>query len=394
MDISGIIKAVLISDAERSGKTLANLMPGDTLNAKVIEVVGDGRAVVDLGRSRATAHINFPVKAGQNLQLQVVDNGSVLHLRANDPQGSTGTPLPLPQVDYSNVLASRDQDRWGRIVQRLTSDPAVPMLKNPLPESVQNALTQIQSVFEKLDAEQSPHRIARWLKKAVEDRGILFEKRMADLPLAERPIADPAQGRNPEPPRARILISGDTKSQLILLKHYFEQTGGHHPLMDQLNPKEILFLRSSVERMLGHIEQQQERAVARWADGEVQQVFVHTLPMQDTKSPLRLKLYYHRKEGREKHGQAHRIALLLDMERLGPVRVDLSMIDGYLKISFFVRDLKTQQLMVPQIHGVETSLAGHFDQIQIEVLVSEQKIRQFEEEDSKASGPGRINLSI
>lgn len=394
MDISGIIKAVLISDAGRSGKTLAKLMPGDRLSAKVIEVIGDGRAVVDLGRSRVTAHINFPVKAGQNLQLQVVDNGSVLHLRANDPQSSAGTPLPMPRVDYSNVLASREQDRWGRIVQRLTSEPAAPVLKNPLPENVQNALTQIQSVFEKLHAEQSPHQIARWLRNAVEDRGILFEKHMADLTLEEKQIADHAQGRNPELSRSRILISGDIKSQLIHLKNYFAQTGGHHFLMDQLNPKEINFLRSSVERMLGHIEQQQERAVERWAEGEVQQVFVHTLPLQDQKSPLQLKLYYPRKEGREKHGQPHRIALLLDMERLGPVRVDLSMIDRHLKISFFVRDIKTQQLMTPQIHDVETSLAGHFDQIQIEVSVSEQKIRQFEEEDSKASVAGRINLKI
>lgn len=394
MDISSIIKAVLISDAEDSGKTPAKLMPGDTLNAKVIEVKGDGRAVVDLGRWRAAAHINFPVKAGQNLQLQVVDNGSVLHLRANFPQSSAGTSLPVPQADFSNLLASQDQDRWGQIVQRLTSDPAALVLKNPLPKNVQDALMQIQSVFEKLNAEQSPHQIARWLKNAVEDRGILFEKRMADLTLEEKQIADPAQGRNLALPRSRILISGDTKSQLILLKNYFAQTGEHHPLTDQLNPKEINFLRSSIERMLGHIEQQQERAVARWADGEMQQVFVHTLPMQDQTNPLQLKLYYHRKEGREKHGHPHRIALLLDMERLGPVRVDLSMIDRHLKIGFFVRDLKTQQLMNPHVHEVETSLAGQFDQIQIEVLVSEEKIRQFEEEDSKETAAGRINLKI
>jgi hypothetical protein len=323
-----------------------------------------------------------------------VDNGSVLHLRANFPQSSAETPLPVPQADFSNVLSSQDQDRWGQIVQRLTSEPAARVLKNPLPKNIQNALSQIQTVFEKLNTEHSSRQIARWLKNAVEDRGILFEKRMADLTLDEKQIADPVQKRNQALARARIIISGDTKSQLILLKNYFAQTGEHHPLTDQLNSKEINFLRSSAERMLGHIEQQQERAVARWADGELQQVFAHTLPVQDQKSPLQLKLYYHRKEGREKHSQPHRITLLLDMERLGPVRVDLSMIEGHLKISFFVRDLKTQQLMTPQIHDVETSLAGHFDQIQIEVLVSEQKIRQFKEEDSKASGTGRINLKI
>jgi hypothetical protein len=393
MDISNIIKTLFISDAERSGKPLAKLMPGDTLNAKVIEVIGDGRAVVDLGRSRATARIDFPVKAGQNMQLQVMENRSLLHLRAIDSQSGTAPPLPVPQADFSKVLASQDQDRWGQIIQRITSDPAA-LVKNPLPKNIQTALTHIQSVFAKLDTEQSSHQIARWLKSAVEDRGTLFEKRMADLTLAEKPIADPAQGRHPQLSRSRVLISGDTKSQLILLKHYFAQTGEHHPLTDQLNPKEINFLRSSIERMLGHIEQQQERAVARWADGEIQQVFVHTLPVQDQKSPLQLKIYYQRKEGGEKRSQPHRIALLLDMARLGPVRVDLSMIDEHLKISFFVRDLKTQQLMIPQVHEVEASLAGHFDRIQIEVLVSERKIRQFEDEDAKASGAARIDLKI
>lgn len=394
MDISAIIRAVLISDAERSGKSLAKLIPGDMITGKVIEVKGDGRAVVDLGRSRATAHISFPVRAGQHLQLQVVENASILHLRASHPQGNAKIALPLPQVDFSNVLASQDQDKWGQIVQRLTSESGAGVLKISLPEHIQNALTQIQSVFGKLHAEQPPEKIARLLKNAVEERGILFEKRMADMTLEEKQAADPVRVRNPESVRTRIIISGDAKSQLMLLKNYLAQTGEHNPLTDRLNPKEIDFLRSGVDRMLGHIEQQQERAVARWADGEMQQVFVHTLPLQGQNRPLQLKLYYPRKEGRGKRGQAHRIALLLDMERLGPVRVDLSMIEGYLKINFFVRDSKTRQLIAPQTHEVETSLAGRFDRILIEVLVSEEKIRQFEEEDSKETAAGRINLKI
>jgi hypothetical protein len=394
MDISAMIRAVLISDAERSGKSLAALMPGDTIIGKVIEVKGDGRAVVDLGRSRATAHINFPVEAGQHLQLQVVENASVLHLRASPAQSGTKITLPLPKADFSNVLASQDQDKWGQIVQRLTSESGARVLKNALPENIQNALTQIQSVFGKLHAEQTPEKIARLLKSAVEQRGILFEKRLADLTLEEKRAADHVRVGNPEFARPRIIISGDAKSQLILLKNYLAQTGEHNPLTDQLNPKEIDFLRSSVDRMLGHIEQQQERAVARWADGEMQQVFIHTLPLQGQNRPLQLKLYYPRKEGGEKRGQPHRIALLLDMERLGPLRVDLSMIEGHLKINFFVRDLKTRQLIAPQIHEVETSLIGYFDQIQIEVWVSEEKIRQFEEEDSKKTAAGRINLKI
>jgi flagellar hook-length control protein FliK len=170
--------------------------------------------------------------------------------------------------------------------------------------------------------------------------------------------------------------------------------GGQDLAADKLDSYEVRFLRQCVDQLLGHIEQQQERAVASWRDGETQHAFVHTLELQDQKRPVQLKVYYPKKGGRDAEHQQHRVALLLDMDALGAVRVDLAMMDRQLMMGFFVESKGVQKLMEQHIQKVETSLAGQFDIIQINVAVSQEKIAQFNKADFGKSDNGRINLNI
>lgn len=392
MDLTSIIKAVLTPHNDGVRLQLPDLKQGDRVVGKVLKLESDGKVLMDLKGNRALARTAIPVKVGQSLQLRVVDSGSILHLQV-EPVSSKGQSAgPVPLTDFNRAMNPADQEKFTRIARQLIESSTLSTRRSDIPVDLKGALKQIISVFEAIPMDKATEQVSKWIKHAVEDRGLLLEKKMADAitQTAEQKgqVGEPSsQGQN-----ARVVITHDVKSQLMHLQRMFSLSEEKLPALLKLDPKEISFLRKGVDQLLGHIEVQQERAVARWADGDSQQVFVHTFPYKDQNDAVQLKVYYREKENHKKSGTPHRIALLLDMSKLGPVRVDMTMQARSLQITFYVQNEKTRNIVARQIKGVEASVSGIFDQISLDVFVSEKKIAQFQSEDAKPSGAGRINL--
>jgi hypothetical protein len=228
----------------------------------------------------------------------------------------------------------------------------------------------------------------------VEDSGMLLEKKLGDAAEAGTPPPLPGNDKEPSTPPVRIIITRDAKSQLLVLRRLLPSTDEQTALTEKLNPKSAGFLRQTVDRLLSHIESRQEQAVSRWADGGTQQIFVHALQLPDQKKPVQLKIYYPRKEARPGDNRQHRVALLLDMDRLGPVRIDLAMLGRMLQITFYVAHPKAMGLMEPEVASVSQALAGLFDHVSVDLFVSRKKINQFEKEDVQGPGGGGVDLSI
>ena len=388
------IRAVPVPETAPSGPAMARFKPGQMVTAKVIQLQEQGRALVDLDGTRVSAQLDIPARAGQTLKLQVVQTGPVLHLQVQASQQGSGTPV-MAQLDLAHALAPADKDGLIRLIDQLTiprsgaDDP-----RQALSESLQRAFLQIRSAFDPLPLERSTEEVGRWIKNAVEERGLLFEKRLAD---AATETAQPRhQAREVHPgqlPSVRI-FSRDLKSQLMMVRDHLAHMSEHDPVAQKLDTQQTHMLRSHLDRMLGHIEAQQDNAVSRWADGQMHQVFVHMLPLPHQDRPVQLKMYYPRKRGKTGPDQPHRIAMLLDMDRLGAVRVDLAMAGRQLQIHFFVQHQRVKRLMEPQIEEVQAALAGHFDYVGIDVRVSEEKIRRFEHEASDTAARGRIDLTV
>ncbi len=395
MDISSIIKAVLTAGEERPGGELGDLQPGARLTGRVLGLESDGKVLMDLGGRRALAQVGFAVRVGQTLPLQVVENGPLLHLQV-EPGSTGGKPaVPLPKADFSQVLPPGEQERLVTLVRQLIipSSPAA-LSKNELPESVKSALIRMVSLFEPLPMAADPQKISQWVQRAVEDSGMLLEKKLGDAAEVATPSPLPGNEKEPSPPPMRIIITRDAKSQLLLLRQWLPSTDEQTDLTEKLNPKSAGFLRQTVDRLLAHIESRQEQAVSRWADGGTQQIFVHALQLPDQKNPVQLKIYYPRKEARSGDNRQHRVALLLDMDRLGAVRIDLAMLGRMLQITFYVAHPKAMELMAPEVASVSEALAGLFDHVSVDLYVSRQKISQFEKEDVQGPEGGGVDLNI
>jgi len=443
MDLSAILKAVLAPEYARGSDPLASLRVGDRLTGQVLRLEADGRALIDLGGFRALAQTTIDVQPGQMLQLKVARTGVPIQLRLDTPSPPAAQPS-LPQMAVTGLLQPDEQQRLVRIIDRFlaagkppgdmvqdgksamarpdaaasqhtpsNSDrmvPGTPLLNSAQPnETVRQALVVLKALFGPLPAgaAASADQWAATVRSTVEDRGILFEIKLAEVldhatavkrhsdhpatkpPLTDNPLNAPADSTAS---RIRQIMLRDLKPQLLVLKGLFSESQAVPSSAISSKANDAAFLRQTVMHLLSHVEQQQERAVQRADARDPSHVVAHVLCTEEQRQPVRLKVYY------PKHGRGggappgHRIALLLDMDRLGPVRVDLSMTGQDLRILFHVRDADTRKRLDDHAAEIALALEGQFDHIHITTQVSRETIARFDSEDLE--GPAVEGVDI
>jgi hypothetical protein len=388
MDLSALIKAVLAPmETQSSGDAMRDLKPGDQLTGRVLSIEADGRALVDLGRTRVLAQMTFAVKAGDPLKLHVVENGAVLHLQAERPQPPVAR-IPVPLTDFFRVLTPDQQEQLLQITEHIKAPSGSSQSSAALPRELLHAVARIGSLFESAPLDQPVEKLAAWIKSAVEDRGVFFEKHLADL-VSRQPESGSGRAE-----ASKVLMARDIKPQLMIVKQFLDSIPDSQETVSRLNARETGLLRNCVEKLLNHVSQQQAHAVTRWESGTPQQVMVHLWPLHELRKPVELKIYYPpKKHGGGDHRQ-HRIAILLDLNRLGPLRVDLSLVADNLHIGFFVASEALKDYFQRELPWVEAALSGKFQQLRLDVLVSREKIERFHHEDLNATTTGGIDISV
>ena len=406
MDLSAIIKAIIAPRDERPSVELPSLQPGDRLIGRVLQLEADGRVLIDLGRFRALAQTAFDVQPGQILKLKVVNSGWPLHLRV-EPTPPAQTNMP-PRLALAEVLGA-DQQLLSRFIEDYCNSPASPAMRSAqVDETLRQTLMQIRTLLEPMVLDGSDSQLSQKLGNALDQSGLFYEVQLAeaaaripahqvDALLEEGSALSRQEGKaraGAALDSLRTVIGRDIKAQLIRLLALLSETDQQLPLKTDLPAKDIQFVRQSLERLLIHIQEQQGNLVQRSSPGETHQVISYCWPVRDQNRPVRLKIYYPHKGRPRGSLPHHRVALLLDMERLGPLRVDLVMLERSLHIDFYVRNKATRQLLERHSHAVREALVNKFDQISIAAHISEEKIKRFDQEDAIGAGVGRVDIQV
>jgi predicted RNA-binding protein with RPS1 domain len=86
MDISSFIKSITNPEISRSilGQDILKL--GDELTGKILGFKSDGRTLVDFGKFRTLAEVNFPVSKSQVINVRVIEIGEQVKLSLIDPE--------------------------------------------------------------------------------------------------------------------------------------------------------------------------------------------------------------------------------------------------------------------------------------------------------------------
>ncbi len=391
MELSAVFQAIFETKTDGSAFAAADLQPGDRLTGRVLKVVNNGRALIDLGAFRATARMGFSVHPGQMLQLKVIHSGNTLHLQA-DLKSTPQSPRGLPQLNFTQLFTPADQQQLVGLLERMMRLPLSERTNFQVPEGLQQALVQVQAIFEDMPIQKPIARLVQWLRHTVEDRGIWFEKKLADAVTTNS--QNPEGQKNAKTGTVRAVIVKDLKSNLLILKSFLSAGDTPELISERVSEKEMKWVRQGIQRMLDHICQQQDRVVRNWREGDSFQIITHVIPFKAEKQPVQLKVFYSQKGPQRSEDCHQRVTLLLHMDQLGPVRADVVMAGRHLKIQFFVQRDAVRQRFEQQSDDIVKALQGLFEDVVLIASVSEKKIAQFNLPEQSDAALGRIDILI
>jgi len=379
MDISSLLQAIFAPQQDRSAWVQEVIKPGDVFRLKVIDVKDNQRALVDLGKFRALAEIKFPVKAGADLLVKVTGTEGQLRLQLIDSESraaGAGKNGSAQLKILSFELFDRIQSDIRQTVEQILKLPQSQLS----PEHISRALAALDAHFESIDLNRNMEKWLPLLKSRLEDAGLFFEKKLADIlrQLAARPESDLA-GELARSPEIRKILTQDLKPILFMLKEYLESPDSISKILD---PKSLTRFKGTLDMLLADINNQQSRAINRHELSDPFQVF-----------SAQLKLYCPKKKQNGSRA-GFKISLLLDMDRIGEIRTDFFLMKKDLSITFFVKDEGSKKQFENHFEEIRNSLSPLFDYLVLKAVVSEKKIQEFHHEDLGPGGDRQIDLRI
>ena len=386
MDISSLLQAIFDPQQNRSAWVQEVIKPGDVIRLKVIDVKDNQRALVDLGKFRALAEIKFPVKAGADLLVKVTGTEGQLRLQLIDSESraaGAGKNGSAQLKILSFELLDRIQSDIRQTVEHILK---LPQSQLP-PEHISRALATLDAHFESIDLNRNMEKWLPLLKSRLEDAGLFFEKKLADIvrQLADRPESDLARS-----PEIKKILTQDLKPILFMLKEYLESPDSISKILD---PKSLAVFKGTLDMLLADISNQQSRAISRHELADPFQVFSFVLPLKEDQKKAQLKLYCPKKK---QNGSrvGFKISLLLDMDRIGEIRTDFFLMKKDLSITFFVKDEVSKKQFENHFEEISESLNSLFDYLVLKAVVSEKKIQEFHHQDLGLGGDRQIDLRI
>ena len=120
-----------------------------------------------------------------------------------------------------------------------------------------------------------------------------------------------------------------------------------------------------------------EDSVQKSQKPDIGQAISFVLPLAEKDGRGNLKIFYPKKR-KDRDSEAFKMSLLLQMQNIGEVRTDFFLRNKQLKITFFLKDHKIEDIIQENADSIKDSLGSYFSQIQVAVVVSEREIQAFE----------------
>jgi hypothetical protein len=363
--------------------------PGSTLKLRVLELRGD-RALIDFGNFRATADVKIPVTLGEELLVRVQEFGRQLKLNVINPEQVKALSANAATRPAEYLTAESFKQLQTDLKSILNQ--ALTVQNTPhIPTSIRYVLNALRSYFESIDLNKNAAEIVARLKAYIENSGLFLEKFLENAIV--KLSADAEAGASKEIAGLsdlQSLAARDLKTNLIMLKNFAEN---ETVLQKVFDAKTVSTMRGAVDTLLADIDYQQGRAVKQLDTTEPFQVFTYALPLKEDSHTASLKIYFQkkRKSGSKKGIQ---VSLLLSMDRLGDLRTDFYLLEKDLSVTFFVKDRSTKTKLQENYFELQELLAPFFDQLVWRVIVSESKIKDFDQEDIQVAGDRRVDVRI
>jgi hypothetical protein len=389
MNISSQITVTVKPEFYKSKIKPEALQPGSTLKMKVIELNGD-RALIDLGNFRMTADIKIPVTLGEELAVRVLEAGKQLKLAVISPDPKSAIPAEA-SAKRSEAPANKNLNKIQNGVTRILNQVVNSSDGKKTPSSIFNILATLNAYFEPFELKGIISDLLPRLRSYFENSGIFFEK---SLEQAISRVIEEKDGHLSQiladRPEIKTIFQRDIKPNLLLLQHFVEEKETLHKIF---GPGTLSLLKGTIDTLLADITHQQGRAVTQLESADPFLVFSFTLLLKEDNQAARLKVFYEKKQnaGSKKEFQ---ISLMLSMDRLGDVRTDLILSGRALQIAFYVTERAAEIKIHDNLRELDELLGPFFETLQLNVNVSEKRVKDFDRVDNFSDGNRRVDVRV
>jgi len=407
------------SELERFLQVKKTLQAGDILEGRVIKLFNQAEALIDFGSFRARAQVQLPLSPGELLKVMVIDAGEKIHFQIQNPEKAVSVDaralsgfiernqwidlkkladfieqvaekISPKQGGEDNVPVSGDKSVVNIERQILDRQPLVQPMTNipadneihPVLSTVSNLKNLLRAIDAGGDAEVVSSKIASLLKSS----GIFWENRVLTLALSQ---AGENELRQADTPidwnlfRNQLETMGkeDVREQMNVLVRQLKEIENSQKTERPDVPR-LASVRAELETFLETMLAQHKQILQEMnLKQEDQAIFSFNLPFEQAKVSGKMKVYLKKKGKGRKQKEGWRISLLLDLSRIGGVRVDLFYLSQILRLSIFVGDRVIQNELMHFSPMLVARLKEFIESVHVEILVSKAKIDHFETED-------------
>ena len=256
---------------------------------------------------------------------------------------------------------------------------------------MKDILTRISAHFGPMNIGKNSSNLGSQLKSYIENSGIFLEKKIENVIIKlfeTNEKISPKELR--ESPEIRDIIRKDLKSNILILKNFFDRNG---LMLKILGAKHLEAFKGTVERLLAEMVTQQGDITVRHDRLESAHALTYALPLEKSNQRAKLKVYYSKKN-KETSEEGFKVSLLLAMDKIGQIRTDFFLKDKDLNITFFVNDRKIKEYVDDHSEKIVGSLRNHFKRLTLNVIISVNEIEEFEMKDPGVMSAGIVDLRV
>ena len=358
---------------------------------RIISQYPDGRYLIDFNGLRSKTDIQFPATIGETLLTEVIQIGPPLKLKIQTPPSATGQKSFTPPATRWAELASALPQLHRGIARFFKLISHLPHHKRP-PENIQKSLQFLADQLRPLNIAADPSVFLPRLTASLLHSGLFFEKNLARMiqmffhPANEtEPVRDiPAETLNP-------VIKKDLKPHLLRLSRFMNSP--HSPPFTSEVHSHWNRIRTGVNLLLNHIGEQHRQVSERRNDTQASLFFDQLFFVNPSHQKACLRIYTPHGSKTSRQNDT-RISLLLDLNRIGSVRTDLTLFENNLQVVFFVSSEDIKQHFNKHLSDLTPVLETLFSTLKCHVHVSSRKISEFLEVDIVRRSDSTIDMRV
>ena len=387
MDLPSIIKAIISPSPEKTGFQLETLKPGDSLQGTILGARKGGKTLVDFGNFRVFAEIKFPVDRGEVLHVKVIESGEQLTLKLIDAASQLSESNKNIGGDREPLTIQSLNKLRSALLNVLQKNQSLPPGEK-LPSTIKNAMIVVNAYFEPFELESGLFKLIGHLKSQVQTSGFFYEKILENIIL--QAVEEKSTKKFANSAAFQSLAKTDLKPNLQILREFFT---GQRVALKHFDNKEVETIRNAVNKLFADVIDQQYKTISGQPEPDHLQFFTSLLNLKGSDKLSKLRVYYAPKKKKDP-SETTRISVLLNMDKMGEIRSDISLFNQEIHVNFFVLNDEIKQMIEENLTEIKLPLEALFRNPVISVTVSKAKITDFTQKEVQRPTNRKVDVRI